>query len=165
MTSMTAETQPLAQFPLRTFTKQNIGVKDDGTIDLWGHCANFCAQAHDGAPTSGRSVEDHGLWCTTNVGLSVDGRFNDGERTVIAVQLSQPYTHGTYLAGVARASYKARGVTLVINADSDDDEERVEVHMKASDVRSLAAALLHAADNLERLARPIHDYVLEAEDD
>lgn len=150
-------TLPLAMPPIREFTKQRLVGGEDGTADLHGWCAWFCAQVQDGNDHTGRTVAEHGEWCTAGVGSAfVEFLHSDGSPGDLGVELAEPYTHGTYpLDWVRVQNGRNAFVRLVVGASSDDEADRTELHMSIAHARVLAAHLLYAADNLARIATPM----------
>jgi len=104
------------------------------------------------------TVEDHGgPWCESlSIGY-IDGYTDDGRVMPLGLHLVRPFLHGTYMREDAdmRGDLHDTRLMFVVNATSDHDDERVEVFLSAGDVRRLAASLLHAADHIDGLARPL----------
>lgn len=109
----------------------------DGFRAWWGHHARYCNH-EDALRQSGVSVAEHGVWCEAQV-AGVPASVHDVD-TDVYVYLLAPYTHGIYPTLLERRDY----VALFASAD-----EQPMAVFTTSAARSLAAALLHAADEAE----------------
>ncbi len=130
-------------------------LRPEDTIDLYGHCAAFCA---DDREPSGLTVAEHGPWCGSVAAVFVDGKDSDGERFSIAGNLVRLYTHGVYAHAELRSDLPrwhdpfVRLSLIGKNAAMDKgDDEAATVLLPAGEVRRMAAALLHLADTADRL--------------
>ncbi|WP_413450204.1 hypothetical protein AA0Y32_06000 [Georgenia phoenicis] len=128
----------------------------EGFVSTYGWCAWFCA-VDIGLSNRGTSISDHGVWCEQRVGKTFQGLRADGTPESVGVDVVQPYLHGVYKKADAYANHVAREqyVRVTLGAWEDDDEQRHEAYLAPSEVRSLARALLHAADSLENVAQPL----------
>ncbi len=112
----------------------------DGFYAWWGHHARYCSHEGD-LRQSGVSVAEHGVWCEAQV-AGVPASVHDVD-TDVYVYLLAPYTHGTY-PRLPRLLERRDYVALFASAD-----EQPMAVFTTSAVRSLAAALLQAADEAE----------------
>lgn len=129
------------------------------TIELWGHCADFC-ESSDSERTNGLAVGEHGLWCRSLSTASVDGKDEHGERAYVAAQAAEPYHHGTYRREDVYGNIGGATVHLVlagegIAPDSDEHEGNDARYLVLSvgDAYRLAAGLVKAAEVADRRDR------------
>lgn len=136
------------------------------TVALTGHCATWCRNPDDDGspPTTGRlreavAVDAHGPQCRGPVELSTDALDCDGTLRFIDVQTSRPYFQGDYDAELAATVRREPMVLLAIGADAATPidfsatlagDGTSETYVTAAQARSLAAALIAAADRIER---------------
>ena len=150
---------PLFPTPLRgTFDgarQRLVSESQDDTIDLWGHRPSWCSTANEFVLPNGRSgnkIEEHcgQNTCCGQVGHGVLSKASDGRGSYVAVNLISAYLHGVYPRGVSSLH-----LTPLIELQHDDGngtEVDGSAHLTSGAARSLAAALIRAADQLDGLA-------------
>lgn len=143
----------LVTLPLREFApgQERIGRDDDdGTIDLYGSCVDFCKLGQD----YGQSVAEHGPWCESAVTGAVDGLSLDGAPKTVSLTLVEAYQHGTYpLPREERSDGPL--VRLAVWSAREDGSEAVEVYLPIAEVFRLAAAADYTARAADRLDLPL----------
>lgn len=144
----TGEPTPLTAQPVAAYQTMPTG---DGMVDVYGWCAPWCNVMETYPEHGGTTVDEHGLWCEHHVS-GVDVLMENGTMTRVGVALARPYEHGVYRLGAMRPGVPA--VRLAVH-DYDDEDERVDVCLEPGRARSLAAALIRAADELEGVNRPL----------
>ncbi len=122
---------------------------------LYGHCAWWCGhQTSSVLPNGnrGNTIEEHceDPFCMGRVGQVHEATGVHGRTTYLTVELFTVYQHGIY----RRTDLGMRESKIAIGFSSDNDHcDEGMVFMNSSAVRSLAASLLRAADELEGLGR------------
>ncbi|HET9871416.1 MAG TPA: hypothetical protein VFP89_02305 [Propionibacteriaceae bacterium] len=142
MTAATTPNRPLFPEPIDP-TYPTAG----GAGAIYGIHAAFCMI--DGADGNGhrhpgQSVEIHGLTCeSASTCAPIAALLRDGRPERLYCDLVAPYFHGVY--DPAEAAIWPRNPLVRITADDDG----LEFFISSSAARSLAAALIHAADRIE----------------
>lgn len=155
------ENYPLFPTPLReTFDgpRQRLGHETtDDTVDLWGHCPPWCSTANEFVLPNGRNgntIEEHcgEVACRGQIGHGVQATDADGSASYLGVNLIAPYLHGVYPRGVT--SLHLSTLIEVQHDDGNGNDGEGSAHLTSGAARSLAAALIRAADHLDGLAEP-----------
>jgi hypothetical protein len=116
---------------------------------IYGYHRGFCCIA-DRERQPGQSVVHHGPRCESlTIGAPTRGLRVDGTPEELVVDLVAPYLHGVYDPDALREA-RSFGDAVRLTAGGDDDGLSILVTPSAA--RSLAAALIHAADRAEMLA-------------
>jgi len=119
-------------------------------VTVRGRCAEFCCAP---GSTEGASVESHGRWCISAPCADPQlGSDADGLDWEITTELAAEYLHGAYpRRAVARA--QARKIRLSIEPVFVHSAAPMpmRVHLGSGEARRLAAVLLAAADQADRL--------------
>ncbi len=142
---------------------------DEGpTVALYGICADWCAvdavepaPARSGHPREGMPVDEmHRAQCRGGCDIYLRGVDCDGYFRTVEVTTASAYLHGDYPAGLPGTVDRGARVVLKMEGDelqdgrSLDMDGRPEVFITPPEARSLAAALIAAADRLERPGGP-----------
>jgi hypothetical protein len=155
---MTERTDTFNAYPIRDFREGEgfrVSPADSTTVNVWGHCANFCGD--DRPQTDGLSVTEHGPWCESVFGAAADGHDADGREASLYGTLAQPYMHGVYSPDDA---YRRRETTVRLllvgrGVEPDADSEGKRVHLTPGEARRLAAGLVSLADQADGLHRDL----------
>jgi len=151
-----APVRPLALEPISDLKEgdQILGAdKNDGTIDLWGHCKPWCYWPREVAANqdSGVSVAEHGAYCD-HVVTFVDGREVEGYETFMRVSLVSAYLHGVYdLAAWQTVDTDPLIRFSIQDSENPDGDPAAELFISTGEARKLARALELAADRLDNL--------------
>lgn len=137
--------------------EQRLAQDDDTTetVDLYGYCAWWCniQQAFElPQGKSGNTIEEHcdDPFCMSQIGRSHEATGTHGHTTYVGVELFVAYTHGVY----RRDDRGMQGTKIALTLSSGNDHcDEGMVFIDPSRARSLAAALLRAADELEGIGR------------
>ena len=114
----------------------------------YGHCAAFCTSGND---RGGMLVEDHGGACDATIGGSHLGVDNRGDVDGFMIELNRPYLHGRYDPDELRQASNFEAVVTLFPVAEYETERAL--HLTAPVARSLAAALIRAADIWEQQPR------------
>lgn len=121
---------------------------------VFGHHRDFCIVGEDREP--GTLVADHGAACEGWVGSSFPGFQRDGSTDPLRCSVVAPYMHGVYDPNYLRSGEHRKSYVRIANGEdrteADGEWIEAEIYVSASTARSLAAALIHAADRLEKLS-------------
>ena len=150
-----APIRPLALAPISELKEgdQILGAKEDGTVDVWGHCKPWCYWPREVASneTSGASVVEHGAHCEHTVTF-VDGREVDGYETFMRVSLVAAYLHGVYNLAERQAVDTDPLIRFsTFDSGNPDGDPATELFINTGEARKLARALELAADRLDNL--------------
>lgn len=141
---------PLVANPIATPKKLDHR-RDDGLVDIYGHCTPWCFFPNEvGGQSHGASVDEHGPWCSHQAGC-IEGRAADGRTVFGTVTLDKPYLHGTYNPhAVDRSTGSVIGLTL-----DGENEDAESYYYSAGEARRLIAILQWAVAELDGLAAPL----------
>jgi hypothetical protein len=138
--------------PYTDFEAKFAELKAEGLHMAYGRCRDFCAiDVLDDNP----SVNLHGPFCESVTAGSADGLTAEGRPVSLFLELAGSYAHGIY----DEASWPAvRGasdawVRLTLTESFVEDGRRYEydhqIYVRSGDARSVAAALVYLADQLD----------------
>lgn len=130
------------------------GTRSESVARIHGSCAPFCATDHY-VPTSGASVEEHGVKCLSDAAVSVSPTAASGRSVALIGFLARPYLHGIYPGFEAHSVERQGFVELVADIPTADGWTEVEMYLTAAEARTLAAGLTRLADGLEAPAKPL----------
>jgi len=118
----------------------------EGQMSSYGYHSWWCR--NNGSDETGISVEDHGPICNSSfIGASVRPATFDQGGGYLSVDLVSPYTHGVYKAEDMKVVHHYdRRLRLIWSPTGNPDGDELDLHITSSEARSLAAALLRAAD-------------------
>jgi hypothetical protein len=110
-------------------------------IQVWGHCADFCAVTDD-ARTDGLTVAEHGPWCQSRTAAAIDSQdAKTGQHLRLYAAVARSYLHGTYHR--TADWYRLREEQVQLTLMDGDDVVRV-VNVRVGDALRLAAGLTRA---------------------
>lgn len=146
--SETLSRRPAFRFPIPD--GEYVAKAPKGHVSLYGHHPKWCNESYN---VSGASFHDHGPECTASLLYLRVPSFDTGDG-FLSVELSKPYVNGIYRVEDGdvegwRHQYVDHGRNVKVARYIGDENDDRPQFLTAPEARSLAAALLHAADTIE----------------